>query len=338
MSQKNMRSGKSREIRAPYKWKQPEKPIVEPGPTFCIKVPPGSPGTCIHVPHPAKKGQFIAVNVPAKAKVGAAMLVPIPKDEDLPTPVPDAPTPSGPTPAAPTPAAPATEEEKKKGGWSTGAKVAAGTAGVVAVGGLAVAGAVLGEHIAEEGWDATMAELGDVAADAGEAISGEDCWISYFFEDPVWRKYTFIILEAFRYTRLMMCAMSCTLQHDNMRSKNCDGKQISPSLGFCFGIVLLVSLNFKLAGAAEDVGEAVAGAAEDAGEWIAGAAEDAGDFIMDLFWAFVGYDRVPRKLARVGWLIGPSSYQANVLLRDPCTLQLVQHAVTTFCNGSASKA
>lgn len=174
MSQKNMRTGKSREIRAPYKWKQPEKPIVEAGPTFCIKVPPGSPGTCIHVPHPAKKGQFIAVNVPAKAKVGAAMLVPIPKDSDLPTPVPDAPTPSGPTPAAPTPAAPATEEEKKKGGWSTGAKVAAGTAGVVAVGGLAVAGAVLGEHIAEEGWDATMAELGDVAADAGEAISGAD--------------------------------------------------------------------------------------------------------------------------------------------------------------------
>lgn len=30
----------------------------------------------------------------------------------------------------------------------------------------------MGEHIAEEGWDATMAELGDVAADAGEAISG----------------------------------------------------------------------------------------------------------------------------------------------------------------------
>ena len=171
-----MRTGKSRDIRAPYKWKQPEKPIVEAGPTFCIKVPPGSPGTCIHVPHPAKKGQFIAVNVPAKAKVGAAMLVPIPKDEDLPVAVPDAPTPAGPTPAAPSgPDAPATteeEKEKKKGGWSTGAKVAAGTAGVVAVGGLAVAGAVLGEHIAEEGWDATMAELGDVAADAGEAIAG----------------------------------------------------------------------------------------------------------------------------------------------------------------------
>ncbi|CAJ1341829.1 unnamed protein product [Effrenium voratum] len=179
MSQKNMRSGKQREIRAPYKWKQPEKPIVDAGPTFCIKVPPGSPGTCIHVPHPQKKGQFIAVNVPAKAKVGAAMLVPIPKDSDLPTPVPDAPVPAGPTPAPPTAPVGASEEEKKKveeekkkGGWSTGAKVAAGTGAVVAVGGLAVAGAVLGEHIAEEGWDATMAELGDVAADAGDAIAG----------------------------------------------------------------------------------------------------------------------------------------------------------------------
>lgn len=39
------------------------------------------------------------------------------------------------------------------------------------VGGLAVGGAVLGEHIAEEGWDATVAELGDVATSAGEAIA-----------------------------------------------------------------------------------------------------------------------------------------------------------------------
>ena len=151
MSQKNMRTGKSREIRAPYKWKQPEKPIVEAGPTFCIKVPPGSPGTCIHVPHPAKKGQFIAVNVPAKAKVGAAMLVPIPKDEDLPTPVPDAPTPSGAHTRSTNSCCSCNRRRKKKGGWSTGAKVAAGTAGVVAVGGLAVAGAVLGEHIGRRG-------------------------------------------------------------------------------------------------------------------------------------------------------------------------------------------
>merc|ERR1712203_75470 len=60
------------------------------------------------------------------------------------------------------------EKEKKK--WSTGAKVAAVGGGALVVGGLAVGGAVLGEHIAEEGWDATMADLGDVATDAGEAI------------------------------------------------------------------------------------------------------------------------------------------------------------------------
>ena len=75
---------------------------------------------------------------------------------------------------------------------------------------------------------------------------------------------------------------------------------INPSLGFRFGIVHLVSLNFKLTGAAEDVGEAVAGAAEDAGEWIAGAAEDAGDFIMDLFW--VGFQNMGRCTG------GPSDY------------------------------
>ena len=170
MNQKNMRTGKAREIRPPFKWKPPPKPIVEPGPTFCIKVPAGAPGTVIHVPHPQQKGQFIAVNVPASAKVGAALLVPIPKDSDLPKPVAD-PTPSAPPADPAAPAAPAADKAKS-GGWSTGAKVAAGTAGVVAVGGLAVAGAVLGEHIAEEGWDATMAELGDVAADAGEAIAG----------------------------------------------------------------------------------------------------------------------------------------------------------------------
>merc|ERR1711976_858179 len=100
-------------------------------------------GTCIHVPHPKDKSQFISVNVPASAKVGAAMLVPVPPLEASPS-----------SPAA-APAAPA--EEKK--GWSTGAKVAACGAAVIGVGGFAVAGAVLGEHIAEEGWDETMADL-----------------------------------------------------------------------------------------------------------------------------------------------------------------------------------
>jgi len=176
MKQKNTRTGKVREIRPPYKWKQPEKPIVESGPTICIKVPPGSPGTTIQVPHPKAQGHFISVMVPSSAKVGAAMLVPVPEVPDTPSASPLAiPTPSRsqiPEPSAPpaTPVSGAAATEAKKG-WSTGAKVAAGAAGVAAVGGLAVAGAVLGAHVAEEGWDATMAELGEVATDAGEAIA-----------------------------------------------------------------------------------------------------------------------------------------------------------------------
>merc|ERR1712061_377793 len=53
------------------------------------------------------------------------------------------------------------EKEAAKRKWSTGAKVAGATAG----------GAVLGEHIAEDGWDATIAELGDVATSAGDHIA-----------------------------------------------------------------------------------------------------------------------------------------------------------------------
>jgi len=160
MTQTNNKTGKSRTIRPPHKWKQPEKPIVDAGPTFCIKVPPGSPGTTIQVPHPKDKTQYIAVNVPAGAKVGAAMLVPVPDISKGSAPI------AAPAAAA---AAPAADEKK---GWSTGAKVAAGAAGLVAVGGLAVGGAVLGEHIAEVGWDEAMADLGDIAEDAGEAIVG----------------------------------------------------------------------------------------------------------------------------------------------------------------------
>jgi len=164
MKQKNHGSGKEREIRPPYKWKAPTAPITKQGPTFCITVPPGSPGTTIQVPNPKDKDKktFIAVNVPDTAKVGQAMLVPIPEG-------PPAELPASEVKGDYMPVQHADAKEKKK--WSTGAKVAAVGAGAVVVGGLAVGGAVLGEHIAEEGWDATMAELGDVATTAGEAIA-----------------------------------------------------------------------------------------------------------------------------------------------------------------------
>jgi len=168
MKQKNQASGKDREIRPPFRWKPPAAPIVPKGPTTCITVPEGAAGTTIQVPHPRSRGCFISVDVPATAKAGQAMLVPVPAADLAGATPPPSPEPAA-VPVSATQALMEPAKEKSGGSYTTGAKVAMG-AGVAAVGGLAVAGAILGEHIAEEGWDATMADLGDTAAAAGEAI------------------------------------------------------------------------------------------------------------------------------------------------------------------------
>jgi len=172
MVQRNIQSGKERDMRPPHKWKAPVAPIMEAGPTTCIKVPPGAPGTTIQVPHPRDKGKLIGVSVPATARPGQPMMVPVPPLEEacVGSAVDEPAAPSAPAPGAAAPGAAAARPEKK--GWSTAGKVAAGTAGVAAVAGLAVGGVILGEHIAEEGWDATMEDLGDWAGDAGHAIAG----------------------------------------------------------------------------------------------------------------------------------------------------------------------
>jgi hypothetical protein len=159
MKQMNKNSGREREIRPPFKqgkggkqvkWSAPPAPLVTPGQTTVVNVPPGSPGTTIQVPYPGKKGKFIAVNVPASAKPGQAMLVPVPPEES----VIETPTP------APT----------GGGGMSTGGKILTGGAVLVGVGGAAVGGAILGEHIAEHGIDATIDAVGDGLEDLGEGI------------------------------------------------------------------------------------------------------------------------------------------------------------------------
>merc|ERR1719159_556157 len=111
------------------------------------------------VPLPAAAAEAPAAPVPA----GAAE-APVPPEEPS---RPAAPVPAGAAeaPAAATPA-PVAAAEGKKGGWSTGAKVVAG----LGVAGAAIGGVVLGAHIAEEGWDVTLEDLGDVASGAGEGI------------------------------------------------------------------------------------------------------------------------------------------------------------------------
>eukprot|EP00403_Amphidinium_massartii_P022454 CAMPEP_0178398122 /NCGR_PEP_ID=MMETSP0689_2-20121128/14611_1 /TAXON_ID=160604 /ORGANISM="Amphidinium massartii, Strain CS-259" /LENGTH=299 /DNA_ID=CAMNT_0020018877 /DNA_START=100 /DNA_END=999 /DNA_ORIENTATION=- len=250
MLQKNLTTGKERKIRAPFRWRQPSKPIVPKGPTVCIKVPPGSPGTTIQINHPHAKGAKINVAVPVTAKVGQAMLVPVP-DVAVATEV----SVTGGVFAAPAKGGKkgqgkgkgkgfskgggsgvssggkaATAEAAKKGsagGWSTGSKVAAGAAVAAAA-----AGGVLAADIVTDGETGEM--IGDGAEDAVEWVegAGEDAveWTEGAAEDVAdWAEDA--------------------------------------------GIV----------DAAEDVGEWTAEAAEDAAEWIEGAAEDIGDFVMDLF-------------------------------------------------------
>eukprot|EP00927_Polykrikos_kofoidii_P001576 TRINITY_DN105_c0_g1_i1.p1 TRINITY_DN105_c0_g1~~TRINITY_DN105_c0_g1_i1.p1 ORF type:complete len:248 (-),score=58.17 TRINITY_DN105_c0_g1_i1:120-863(-) len=161
MEQINKETGKRRQIRPPHGWKPPSKPIVPAGPTITVTVPPGSQGKIIQVPHPKQPGLFIDVSVPARAKPGQAMLVPVPS-EGVPKRESDEPVVAGGGSAA--------GGGGGGGGWSTGAKVAAGGAAVVGVGGLAVAGALLGTSIAEHGAEATFDGIADGAGTAAEAV------------------------------------------------------------------------------------------------------------------------------------------------------------------------
>jgi len=144
MTQRNLGSGKERKIRAPHKWKAPEAPIAAKGKTKFVKVPPGSAGKVVYVKHPEHKGQKFPVAVPASASTGGgAMLVTVP-------------------------------EKDTKGGWSTGAKVAAGGAAVVGAAGAAVGGVMLADHLAggDEGMIGELADgIEEVGTDAADAIA-----------------------------------------------------------------------------------------------------------------------------------------------------------------------
>mmetsp|Transcript_21513 Transcript_21513/g.54195 ORF Transcript_21513/g.54195 Transcript_21513/m.54195 type:complete len:212 (-) Transcript_21513:846-1481(-) len=79
MEQVNLQSGKRRQIRAPPNLRPPAQPVVKPGPTVCVVVPPNAKGgDVLHVPHPQNKSVMMQVNVPMGAAPGATLLVPVP--------------------------------------------------------------------------------------------------------------------------------------------------------------------------------------------------------------------------------------------------------------------
>merc|ERR1719375_2009912 len=164
MVQINRDTGKERQIRQPLKWKAPSKPLVPSGPTTVVTVPRGSPGTTVQVPHPRVKGAFISVHVPASAKPGQAMLVPVPQHGLATTE-----HPSGHKAATSSTPHKTSHATEARSSWTTGGKVAAGAGVAAAAFGGGVAGAVLGDHIAEHGLEATLDAAGDGVADAAEA-------------------------------------------------------------------------------------------------------------------------------------------------------------------------
>lgn len=150
MKQKNLKSKQERDIRPPRGLKKPPAPILPPGATVIISVPAGSPGKTIEIDDPNNKGQKIAVNVPAGARAGQKMAVPVPeKGQSI------------------------QEVCKKQQGWSTGAKTAAGLAAVGTVGAAAVGGALVGDHLAGGTMAADgLAAAADVGADVADWAEG----------------------------------------------------------------------------------------------------------------------------------------------------------------------
>jgi len=140
----------------------------------------------MRVQHPRRKGKFFEVVVPASAKVGEAILVPLPTDVPLEDVTASAASPALHVASDEAVRVPIAEQavdahaaaQSAGRGWSTGGKVAAAAGGAVLVGGLAAAGALLGEHVMEDGWGATAAELQDDFHTVGERIStgAEEAW------------------------------------------------------------------------------------------------------------------------------------------------------------------
>lgn len=167
MKQKNVESGKERDIRPPYDWKKkgikpPSKPVAT-GPTMVVKVPPGGPGTVIQVPHPKDKSMNIAVEVPSTARVGAAMIVPVP-------PLPSTYAPGEPVAAPYTTPASGGAKPPKDTSLSAGEKAGFAVGGAALIGGMAVAGAVIGDAAGDGAFDGVADALADSAGDVGDVL------------------------------------------------------------------------------------------------------------------------------------------------------------------------
>lgn len=185
----NLRHPRSKGRKAFRDTVRPQRPV------FVVRVPENGPGTIIRVPHPKKLGKTMTVAVPAVAKVGQPLFVPMPRTQ-LETKVKYL---AGGAVVGTTSAAAAVTISEVAGGAAAGGALAT-VGGVVAVacGGVVVVGAVvaagvgvhyatrnpgkaaaigaltigglaLAAHISEVG---VLDAAGDVAEGAGELLEG----------------------------------------------------------------------------------------------------------------------------------------------------------------------
>jgi len=150
MLQKNLGTKKEREIRPPPGLTAPQTPLLPKGSMVVLTVRKGQAGQTIELNDPNNPGQKIQVNVPKGAKPGQKMAVPVPEKGET-----------------------VEKVQEKQKSHSTGAKLAMGTAGVAAVGGLAVGGVILGDHLSGGAvGDAVGVDIGGAVAEAGTAVEG----------------------------------------------------------------------------------------------------------------------------------------------------------------------
>merc|ERR1711939_547505 len=124
MRQKNLTTSKERSIRPPPGLRPPKHALLPTGPMTVVTVSDGQQGKVMTIPDPHHAGQTINVHVPPGAKAGSKMAVPLPaKGESV---------------QAVQEKQRKHDEEKKRKGRSTGAKVATGGAALVGVGAIGV--------------------------------------------------------------------------------------------------------------------------------------------------------------------------------------------------------
>ena len=160
MIQRNLGTKKEREIRPPPGFTAPKAPLLPKGQMVILTVRKGQAGQTIEIKDPSNPGQMMLVKVPEGAKAGQKMAVPVPeKGESVET------------------------VQAKQKSHSAAAKLAMGTAGVAAVGGLAVGGVILGDHLSDGAvGDAVGVDIGGAVAEAGTAVEGAAAEAGEWFE------------------------------------------------------------------------------------------------------------------------------------------------------------